>query len=1372
MRKLLLLFAAGASLLLSGANMIPNGEFKDPKGYKPHIRIPGKDAKSSWKGNFLLTETASPKGVVEINCHRIPEVIPGKRLFMRMNFEVTAFDASFTNEYNARVIFWDKQGKQVPKKYVFTPRFKINSTGVYDLFHTFKVPAGAARCTLSFWLRGVKQAQVRSLILSEKFPVNNPDGNLMLNGSLESASMSDFYFRGTSRPPVTLVERSTAKAKDGRYSLRSFCSDPKKGTEINFNSFPFTPGKQYSFSMEYFITSAAPKNRIAGRVTFMNEKGKAIRHMFPEWKNTPGEWHKAKLAFFPPANCVRITVTLWIIGKQEVFFDNFYYGIAQPKTLANRNEGASLISTSADCTIWKEAPYLKVPYEKVPAGLKKASVVSISAAANESEPFQIAVNANKDLDNVFLKFADLKGAKGVIPAAGITSNAVGFIYLKNPDNPAIKGYNADPILPENSAKALKGKNQPFYVLVRVPAGTAPGIYTGPVKVMSGSKELGSFTLSVRVYNFALPEIAHLKTYFYAQPGRDYVSIDKRPRAEIIKNFHQLLLDHRMNGNQALTPVFPVFKVENGKLTVTDWSGFDKDIELRHKVYKQINFPVPYLGMMGDNWGWFNKKDRSRPRKSPFGNFNWLSPEGLKYAGQYAALFTAHVKKKFPGLNFYAYIYDEPPARVHKDLKVILDSVHKAAPDLKVFIPKEVIKDIGYTHTFCVPLSPGRYKPLIHDEHYRNGGDIWYYNWTVRISDHNYHLSRFFAWRIYAAKGNGGLLWNTVYFPKGVNPWTDLDKTHLTGTATIFLPPRKKGEGNIPTLRSALVKESIDDFDYMRILEQLIETRYPGMGRQRVLELMKEVMPTLPFGECNDPHLIYAVRGKFAEEIEKFKSFPAVAVSSPSANSSTETAPVEFKICAPAGTQIKINGKAVPQTASPKGVKVRHILSKLGVNSVRIELTSQGRTCTLTRNFELKADPRLKELAELLVKCEKSGIKTAEPAAFLKKVNSGAPYTAKERALTGRYLETYKRALAESAFKGSRTFASELERFFFNRAKETFGFKLFERTEYYLSLANEVARAGNMKNFKVKVTPTTVKDHPALVLDNGIIRAVIMEAGATLVSFKVKGVETLVCGDFRKPMSAEKRAAQHATSAMLYNLGGYEGYGDAGAGGLWPISYVDWNIAVKELRSEKASFEFSIKLPKTPFIFKRTMTMEAGSPDLKAAYEIVNTMPVDAASDDPEHFQLPWRGRLMPAIGSGALPQQDDTLVVPAKFADEKLAESHFNTAKPASYERRSIRIAKPYLGAFDTKLQKGIAVIGDKVITHAYIWFNSKGDHNGKYKVYTLEFPRSFYGKKHNDREPNMPLTIEPGKTLNFTIIFRGLEKVTSSEDLIRQAGF
>ena len=93
------------------------------------------------------------------------------------------------------------------------------------------------------------------------------------------------------------------------------------------------------------------------------------------------------------------------------------------------------------------------------------------------------------------------------------------------------------------------------------------------------------------------------------------------------------------------------------------------------------------------------------------------------------------------------------------------------------------------------------------------------------------------------------------------------------------------------------------------------------------------------------------------------------------------------------------------------------------------------------------------------------------------------------------------------------------------------------------------------------------------------------------------------------------------------------------------------------------------------------------------------------------------------------------------------------------------------MGAFDTELQKGFVIIGDKTLSHAYVWFNSQGDHLGGGKVYTLEIPRSFYGKKYNDREPNSPLTIHPGKTLNFSLTLRGLVKVTSAEELIKQTG-
>lgn len=261
--------------------------------------------------------------------------------------------------------------------------------------------------------------------------------------------------------------------------------------------------------------------------------------------------------------------------------------------------------------------------------------------------------------------------------------------------------------------------------------------------MSGTRELANVPLSVRVRGFALPDTAFLRTYFYAQPIPAYMEFDRRPRAVIADDLQRVLSEHRMNGNQAQWTPRPKWKIENGKLTVTDWSRFDAQVEKWHKQYGMVNMPFPVFGMMGDNSGWFGS-DRSKPGKSPFGNFNWLSPEGLKYAGEFARQVTEHVKAKFPDVNFYAYIYDEPPAKVHEDLAKITNALHEAAPELRIFVPKQVNDKIGYVQTFCVPMAPGYLNPEKQKKALEAGRDIWYYNWTVRIDNHDYIRNRLFC----------------------------------------------------------------------------------------------------------------------------------------------------------------------------------------------------------------------------------------------------------------------------------------------------------------------------------------------------------------------------------------------------------------------------------------------------------------------------------------------------------------------------------------------------------------------------------------------------------------------------------------------------
>ena len=87
MKKFLLLLALSALPLIAGANLIPNGDFKDPKGKKVHIRIPRNDAKAAYKKNVILAETASPNGLVELNCHNLTGIRAGVRTYLRMSFE-------------------------------------------------------------------------------------------------------------------------------------------------------------------------------------------------------------------------------------------------------------------------------------------------------------------------------------------------------------------------------------------------------------------------------------------------------------------------------------------------------------------------------------------------------------------------------------------------------------------------------------------------------------------------------------------------------------------------------------------------------------------------------------------------------------------------------------------------------------------------------------------------------------------------------------------------------------------------------------------------------------------------------------------------------------------------------------------------------------------------------------------------------------------------------------------------------------------------------------------------------------------------------------------------------------------------------------
>ncbi len=1345
------------------ANLIPNGDFAEVKGQKPYFQklvdAGGDAAKMTYSctlgpENKVELNTMAQSGTLTVGYRDLKNLVPGKRHYLVVKFDVKERGAKAS--LAGRVTVFTPKGK-----YLFIPSQPILDTGDNELIYAFTAPQNLEKADLALWFAGNQQTVVKSIYIDTQLPApNNPDGNLLRNGSFEAASLFDYAIR--CKPAKTVfVERSTMKAKSGKYSLLCSAEVPNGHIEVAIGRQPCKPGTKYRYSVDFFVASATGKHSVAGRVQFFDAAGKPLGRSFPKAKVQPGSWGQLSGTFYPPADAAFVTVTIWLNGQMQTYLDNVWLGEAKDESASTQQKTSAIAATLVagdGFTLWREAPYVKVPYSGTPK-MPAAKGVELSAAANETEPFQLVLAAQKELPQVRPAFTELKGAKGVIPSSAFSFLVVDYIEMKKPKNPATRGFNADPLLAVTDATAVANRNLPFYIMVKVPAGTPAGTYTGAVKLMSKDSQLATVPLTLRVRNFALPETANLRSFFYSAP-RAFAALDSRPEEVRIADFMTLMKGHRMNGNQGIVMPAPKFEIADGQLRVTDWSDFDARVNEFHTKYGMVNFRAPYFSMLGGSSGWFGG-DGSAPRQSPFGDFAWLSPEGLKYAGQFGQEFTAHVKAKFPQFNFYAYLYDEPPEKVYKDLRKILTAIHTAAPDLKIFIVKQVTDEIGFVDTFIVPFAPGYVDWDRHAKAVANGKSIWYYNWRVRLDDNDYIRNRLYTWQIYAADGIGGLLWSTMHAPRGVNPWTALEKTYSEGAATIFYPPKTPGGKMSTSLRAMQIQEGIDDFDYLKILEQKIDARYPGMGKRRVKEILRTLLPTPPFDFVNDTDLLYALRNAIADEIEAMAdASAAVVISSPANGTATELSDAELTILAPAGSRVAINGKAAGAVKDPKaGLVVTLPLAKIGDNPVEVKVGKK----VFKRRFVRRPDPRLKELAEVISRAKAQSVDVTAAEAHLKNSAAGL-YDESSRQATAKFVDDLKYAMVVEAFKAEPTFANDLSKAVFQRGKAAFNRKQFDRAEYYLTLSQKFGKFGKTSNNQVKVTAIDFQDHPAFVMDNGVVRAVILETGGRLISLKVNGVECLSPGEFKRALTLEERAARKVTPAMVTRLYGYGGYEDARGRTLMPISFVDWDADVLTLKPDQAAISFYTKLPgNSPFAIKRTFSLRANSKDLRMDYEVTNVMPAGDASEDPEHFQFDWRGRFTAAIGDGTLPQDGDVIVIPVdEEVADPLAECHFDTTNPTFYERRSIKLKEPWMGVFDPKAKTGLAMLGDSQMTHAYVWFDSK-----RSKKYTLEFLRSFYGNKHDDKSPNSPFEIKPGEAVGFTITIKGLTNISSQADFL-----
>ncbi len=187
----------------------------------------------------------------------------------------------------------------------------------------------------------------------------------------------------------------------------------------------------------------------------------------------------------------------------------------------------------SEYVIWTENSVAKVQRGDNPP--EKFAAVTLAAARNEFESFQVVVSALGNLTGVDVAASDLVGPAGAkIPASAVTLYRVHYV------NCEASGWLPDSLVPFVNPKTGEriggkfgapfsvagGMNAPVWVELHVPADAAPGDYKGELKVSTAGKPMATIPVALTVWPVTLPKTSTLLTYFELTsdtPKRDYLN---------------------------------------------------------------------------------------------------------------------------------------------------------------------------------------------------------------------------------------------------------------------------------------------------------------------------------------------------------------------------------------------------------------------------------------------------------------------------------------------------------------------------------------------------------------------------------------------------------------------------------------------------------------------------------------------------------------------------------------------------------------------------------------------------------------------------------------------------------------------------------
>ncbi len=546
---------------------------------------------------------------------------------------------------------------------------------------------------------------------------------------------------------------------------------------------------------------------------------------------------------------------------------------------------------------------------------------SVKAAKNEVESFQVVVGAiEKNVRVTSAVISDLKGKAGIIGRENVLLYREEYTRVRrsspraqlppglypDPLVPFINPETGKPVEPFNQYRkkwgepfvssgfdmyaipfdVWKGENQPIWVDIYIPGNTAAGEYNGTFTVTLGNvpEQYGpntdsvtvktvSIPVSVTVWDFKLPDGPTQRNHFGTVeriiPGLYGTGRNSEKSLEIELRYCRMMADNRIN-----PPIPASFMPE------VNPDGSLKIIPERHQKLKKFLEEL-------------NVTDFQIPN-APFKEITTTNrAKAIRYYREFYKYLTDN------GWNKRAYLYmlDEPNLRENYEEVLALGAVaHEAAPEIRCLVVEQTYKqdpswpDIDPAVDIWCPLWAFIDSSSIISK-IKHGDEVWSYTalsqrapqyspdynkvkdfdspyWHIDARLTSYRVPSWINWHYNIT---GLLYWSSVQITKTVSgvmdPWflpafSESD-SQFNGGGYLMYPGVPCGiNGPLPCIRLKTLRDSMEDWEYFAILEQLA-------GRDAVNKIVSVIAPNW-WASSEDPEAIEAAREKIAAEIVKLK----------------------------------------------------------------------------------------------------------------------------------------------------------------------------------------------------------------------------------------------------------------------------------------------------------------------------------------------------------------------------------------------------------------------------------------------------------------------------------------------------------------------